>query len=88
MSSPLTQPQIDQLKVLLDMGAMDEARAVDRRVASWHSERLNMVMLGGVLFTRGLVNRVEKRACYGEPKRRLYYLSVHGKTVLEQRRAR
>jgi hypothetical protein len=87
MSGPLTQPQLDQLKVLLDMGAADEARAVDRHTASWQTERLNMVMLGGVLFSRGLVNRVEKPARYGMPKRRLYYLSVHGKTVLEQRGA-
>jgi hypothetical protein len=78
--SPLTTSQLEQLKTLWKMGAVTEATAVDRRTTDLanRSQSLNMVMIGTALFPRGLVARVERRAKYGEPKRRLYYLTREG----------
>lgn len=85
--SPLTTAQIGQLETLSRMGAVTEATAVDRRTTDLasRSQSLNMVMIGTALFPRGLVSRVDRPAKYGEPKRRLYYLTRKGVQTLGQR---
>lgn len=82
----LTPQQAAQLRQLKTMRAVTEATAVDRRNCWAGLPQLNMVMLGGVLFSRKLVGRVEKKAQFGEPARRLYYLTRAGFEAVDMRK--
>ncbi|MDB5432399.1 MAG: hypothetical protein JWP35_3515 [Caulobacter sp.] len=85
MKPTLTDAQFGQLQLLARLGAVSPETAVDRHAP--RTDGLNMVMLGVALFSRKLVERVEKKAQYGDPKRRLYYMTAAGALLLRRGQA-
>lgn len=79
----LTTAQLNQLRLLAVARALSASTAVDRFSCGQAVNRaldagLDMRVLGGVLYAREFVDRVDRPAKHGEPRRRLYFLTPAG----------